>query len=291
MTGMVDVIVWVTDPQKYADAVLHQEFVQPFAGHDAVDPAGAQPDRSDPGGRARGGARVPGVHRAGRRTRPGAGLRDLRDHRRRGRGAALAPHLPRPHPGGGRRSPARRCARRGGAAAAGRGPVRAPRRSGGRRDRRPGRGPRGGRPGGTCRPGRGRLLPPPGRRSGGLASAALAADGAPRPAADVWASVRSETGRRWSAPPCRSRTPPPGLAPPAGSGTSPTPPRRAVGMPGGPRCATPHGPGRTISPTPSTRRSPAPICGPGAPPGGGRCSTCSSGWRCSSGWWGWGGWL
>ncbi|MGP9681940.1 dynamin family protein [Brachybacterium sp. AOP3-A1-3] len=36
MTGMVDVIVWVTDPQKYADAVLHQEFVQPFAGHDAV---------------------------------------------------------------------------------------------------------------------------------------------------------------------------------------------------------------------------------------------------------------
>lgn len=36
MTGMVDVIVWVTDPQKYADAVLHQEFVQRFAGHDAV---------------------------------------------------------------------------------------------------------------------------------------------------------------------------------------------------------------------------------------------------------------
>ncbi|MGO1567551.1 MAG: dynamin family protein [Brachybacterium sp.] len=36
MSGLVDVIVWVTDPQKYADAVLHQEFVQPFAGHDAV---------------------------------------------------------------------------------------------------------------------------------------------------------------------------------------------------------------------------------------------------------------
>ncbi|PCC35953.1 dynamin family protein [Brachybacterium alimentarium] len=36
MTGMVDVLVWVTDPQKYADAVLHQEFVQAFAGHDAV---------------------------------------------------------------------------------------------------------------------------------------------------------------------------------------------------------------------------------------------------------------
>ena len=36
MTGMVDVIVWVTDPQKYADALLHHEFVRPFAGHDAV---------------------------------------------------------------------------------------------------------------------------------------------------------------------------------------------------------------------------------------------------------------
>ncbi|RCS81138.1 dynamin family protein [Brachybacterium alimentarium] len=36
MTGMVDVLVWVTDPQKYADAVLHQEFMQAFAGHDAV---------------------------------------------------------------------------------------------------------------------------------------------------------------------------------------------------------------------------------------------------------------
>ena len=36
MTGMVDVIVWVTDPQKYADALLHHEFVRPFASHDAV---------------------------------------------------------------------------------------------------------------------------------------------------------------------------------------------------------------------------------------------------------------
>ncbi|MBK0331287.1 50S ribosome-binding GTPase [Brachybacterium sp. MASK1Z-5] len=36
MTGMVDVLVWVTDPQKYADRVLHRDFVEPFAGHDAV---------------------------------------------------------------------------------------------------------------------------------------------------------------------------------------------------------------------------------------------------------------
>ncbi|MCS6711318.1 50S ribosome-binding GTPase [Brachybacterium sp. EF45031] len=36
MTGLVDVLVWVTDPQKYADDVLHHDFVTPFAGHDAV---------------------------------------------------------------------------------------------------------------------------------------------------------------------------------------------------------------------------------------------------------------
>lgn len=36
MTGLVDLLVWVTDPQKYADAVLHHEFVRRFAGHDAV---------------------------------------------------------------------------------------------------------------------------------------------------------------------------------------------------------------------------------------------------------------
>lgn len=32
----VDVLVWVTDPEKYADGVLHSEFVQKFATHDAV---------------------------------------------------------------------------------------------------------------------------------------------------------------------------------------------------------------------------------------------------------------
>lgn len=36
MVGMVDVVVWVVDPQKYADAVLHQDFVQPLARHGAV---------------------------------------------------------------------------------------------------------------------------------------------------------------------------------------------------------------------------------------------------------------
>ena len=34
--GLCDVFVWVTDPQKYADALLHDEYVQQFAGHAAV---------------------------------------------------------------------------------------------------------------------------------------------------------------------------------------------------------------------------------------------------------------
>jgi hypothetical protein len=36
MVGMVDVLVWVLDPQKYADAAVHHEFLAPLAGHGAV---------------------------------------------------------------------------------------------------------------------------------------------------------------------------------------------------------------------------------------------------------------
>lgn len=36
LVGMVDVVVWVVDPQKYADAVLHDEFIAPLARHAAV---------------------------------------------------------------------------------------------------------------------------------------------------------------------------------------------------------------------------------------------------------------
>lgn len=32
----VDVLVWVTDPEKYADGILHAEFVRKFAAHEAV---------------------------------------------------------------------------------------------------------------------------------------------------------------------------------------------------------------------------------------------------------------
>ena len=36
MVGMVDVLVWVLDPQKYADAAVHNDFLAPLASHGAV---------------------------------------------------------------------------------------------------------------------------------------------------------------------------------------------------------------------------------------------------------------
>lgn len=36
MVGMVDVLVWVLDPQKYADAAVHRDFLAPLASHGAV---------------------------------------------------------------------------------------------------------------------------------------------------------------------------------------------------------------------------------------------------------------
>ncbi|MGQ4506069.1 GTPase [Dermabacteraceae bacterium P13115] len=36
LAGMVDVLVWVMDPQKYADQIIHEHFVRPLAGHGAV---------------------------------------------------------------------------------------------------------------------------------------------------------------------------------------------------------------------------------------------------------------
>lgn len=36
LAGQVDVLLWITDPQKYADAALHREFLEPLATHEAV---------------------------------------------------------------------------------------------------------------------------------------------------------------------------------------------------------------------------------------------------------------
>lgn len=36
LAGQVDLLVWVVDPEKYADAVIHREFIAPHAKHAAV---------------------------------------------------------------------------------------------------------------------------------------------------------------------------------------------------------------------------------------------------------------
>lgn len=36
LAGQVDVLVWVLDPQKYADAAIHNDFIRPFSSHAAV---------------------------------------------------------------------------------------------------------------------------------------------------------------------------------------------------------------------------------------------------------------
>ncbi|MFE6883741.1 GTPase, partial [Streptomyces sp. NPDC057702] len=36
LLGLVDVIVWVVDPEKYADAVLHERYLRPLAGYSEV---------------------------------------------------------------------------------------------------------------------------------------------------------------------------------------------------------------------------------------------------------------
>lgn len=36
LVGKVDVLVWVTDPEKYADSVIHNDFIRPHASHGTV---------------------------------------------------------------------------------------------------------------------------------------------------------------------------------------------------------------------------------------------------------------
>ena len=55
MVGLVDVLVWVLDPQKYADAAVHNDFLAPPGRARRRHPGGAQPDRpaAGPGRRSR----------------------------------------------------------------------------------------------------------------------------------------------------------------------------------------------------------------------------------------------
>ena len=45
LVELVDLLVWVVDPQKYADAALHERYLRRLAGHDAVTRGRAQPGR------------------------------------------------------------------------------------------------------------------------------------------------------------------------------------------------------------------------------------------------------
>ena len=54
LVELVDLLVWVLDPQKYADAAIHDRYLRPLAGHgDVMVVVLNQVDRLDPGGRPR----------------------------------------------------------------------------------------------------------------------------------------------------------------------------------------------------------------------------------------------
>ena len=88
LVALVDVLVWVLDPQKYADAAVHDRYLRPLARHGEVMVVVLnQVDRLDPAdvpGTVRGRAPAARGRRAGRR--PGA--RHVGDHGRRPRPAA-----------------------------------------------------------------------------------------------------------------------------------------------------------------------------------------------------------
>ena len=53
VVGLADLMVWVVDPQKYADGVLHEHYLRPFAAYgEAMLVVLNQADRLDPAGRA-----------------------------------------------------------------------------------------------------------------------------------------------------------------------------------------------------------------------------------------------
>ena len=89
LVALVDVLVWVLDPQKYADAAVHDRYLRPLARHGDVMRRGAQPGRpaaadgrADLAGRPAPAARRRRARRACRCCRVGRtgdGLDRLRD--------------------------------------------------------------------------------------------------------------------------------------------------------------------------------------------------------------------
>ena len=116
LVGLVDVLVWVLDPEKYADAAVHDRYLAPLAGHagvllvvlnqvDRLDAVAAKACLTD--------LRAPARPRGAGRD---AAARRLGPHRRgRGRAARRA-GPPGGRPAGGHRPAHRRRPRRGGRA-------------------------------------------------------------------------------------------------------------------------------------------------------------------------------
>ena len=88
LVRLVDLLVWVVDPQKYADAALHERYLRPLAGHAAAmlvvlnqsDRLGADADRArDDMARLLAGAGLGAVPVLTASARTGDGLGALRD--------------------------------------------------------------------------------------------------------------------------------------------------------------------------------------------------------------------
>ena len=73
LVELVDLVVWVVDPQKYADAAWHDDYVRPLARVRRVDGGRFEPVGSARPGRARGMPGRPGAVAGGGRRRGGAG--------------------------------------------------------------------------------------------------------------------------------------------------------------------------------------------------------------------------
>ncbi len=66
LVAQADLMVWVLDPQKYADAAVHSRYLVPMAGHSSVIAADAEPGRPAEAGAGR-GLRLRPAPPAGRR--------------------------------------------------------------------------------------------------------------------------------------------------------------------------------------------------------------------------------
>lgn len=89
LAGQVDVLVWVVDPQKYADAILHRDFIRPLGGHGAVTavvlnqtdllPTAEVPDVLDSLGGLLAADGLSGAHLVATSARTGEGVPALRE--------------------------------------------------------------------------------------------------------------------------------------------------------------------------------------------------------------------